>query len=192
MCKETPSIVEEGWVLKEMKKSYRFNERQKAYLETKLNIGQTMGQKLDGKTVAREMRRSTGPDGNCLFRVSKILAAQQVSSFFSHLAAKSRNDIQVDDDICAFEEESNFSTTRQDILSHFQIEHPIVYNQYNICALVSKGTQENLVYFSHFAKALNYKHLQRELEARHPTSVYSRKWFQVALAVAFLSSNFKY
>lgn len=50
----------------------------------------------------------------------------------------------MDDDIRAFEEESNFNTARQDILSHFRMEHPIVYDQYNICALVSKGTLKNM------------------------------------------------
>ena len=75
-CEETVSIVEEGWALKETKKSYRFNETQKA----KFNIGQATGRKLDGETVAREMRRSSGPDGNRLFRVSEFLTAQQVSS----------------------------------------------------------------------------------------------------------------
>lgn len=80
-CEETVSIVEEGWALKETKKSHRFNETQKAYLEAKFNIGQATGRKLDGETVAREMRRSTGPDGNRLFRVSEFLTAQQVSSF---------------------------------------------------------------------------------------------------------------
>jgi len=90
------------------------------------------------------MRRSTGSDGNRLLRVSEVLTALQVSSFFSRLAAKSRNNIQMDDHIRTFEEESNFSTTRQDILSHFQMEHPIVYDQYNICALVSKGTLRNM------------------------------------------------
>ena len=74
-CEETVSIVEEGWALKETKKSYRFNETQKA----KFNIGQATGRKLDGETVAREMRRSSGPDGNRLFRVSEFLTAQQVS-----------------------------------------------------------------------------------------------------------------
>lgn len=139
-CEETVSIVEEGWALKETKKSYRFNETQKA----KFNIGQATGRKLDGETVAREMRRSSGPDGNRLFRVSEFLTAQQVSSFFSRIAAKSRNNIPMDDDIRAFEEESNFSTSHQQILSHFQMEHPIVYDQYNNCALVSKGTLTNM------------------------------------------------
>ena len=93
------SKAEEGWALKEARKSYRFNEAQKSYLEAKYNIGQTTGRKLDAKTVAREMRRSIGPDGNRLFRVSEFLTPQQVSSFFSRLAAKSRNNIVVGDDI---------------------------------------------------------------------------------------------
>ena len=42
-CEEPVSIIEEGWALKEMKKSYCFNETQKAYLEAKFNIGQTTG-----------------------------------------------------------------------------------------------------------------------------------------------------
>ena len=119
-CEEAVSIVEEGWALKETKKLHRFTETQKAYLEAKFNIGQaTRGRKLDCETVAREMRRSTGPDGNRLFRVSEFLTAQQVSSFFSRIVAKSRNNIPMDDDIGAFEEESNFSTSHQQILSHF-------------------------------------------------------------------------
>lgn len=105
------SKAEEGWALKEARKSYRSNEAQKSYLEAKYNIGQTTGRKLDAETVAREMRRSIGPDGNRLFRVSGFLMPQQVSSFFSRLAAKSRNNIVVGDDIRASEEE----TARHDI-----------------------------------------------------------------------------
>ena len=37
-CEEAVSIVEEGWALKETKKSHRFTETQKAYLEAKFNI----------------------------------------------------------------------------------------------------------------------------------------------------------
>ena len=138
------SKAEEGWALKEARKSYRFNEAQKSYLEAKYNIGQTTGRKLDAETVAREMRRSIGPDGNRLFRVSEFLTPQQVSSFFSRLAAKSRNNIVVGDDIRASEEEINFDRARHDILSHLQQEHPIVYDQYDICALARKGTLKSL------------------------------------------------
>ena len=138
------SKAEEGWALKEARKSYRLNEAQKSYLEAKYNIGQTTGRKLDAETVAREMRRSIGPDGNRLFRVSEFLTSQQVSSFFSRLAAKSRNNIVVGDDIRASQEDINFDTARHDILSHLQQEHPIVYDQYDICSLARKGTLKSL------------------------------------------------
>ena len=141
---ETVSDVGEGWALKETKKSYRFNDAQKAYLEAKFDIGQTTGKKMDGETVAREMRKSIGPDGNRLFRVSEFLTPQQVSSFFSRLAAKFRHNVVLDDDLRASQEETNFDAARQDILSHLDLKHPIIYDQYDICALVRKRTLKNL------------------------------------------------
>ena len=50
--------------------AYRFNEKQKAYLDAKFAIGQATGKKLDGDIFVREMRRALGPDGVCLFKVS--------------------------------------------------------------------------------------------------------------------------
>ena len=67
-----------------------------------------------------------------------------MSSFFSRLAAKSRNNIVVGDDIRASQEEINFATARHDIVSHLQQEHPIVYDQYDICSLARKGTLKSL------------------------------------------------
>lgn len=48
------SKAEEGWALKEARKSYRFNEAQKSYLEAKYNIGQTTERKLDADIRASE------------------------------------------------------------------------------------------------------------------------------------------
>ena len=62
----------EGWVLKCIKKGYRFNEKQKPYLDAKFAIGQAYGKKLDSDVVAREMRRALGPNGVCLFKVSEF------------------------------------------------------------------------------------------------------------------------
>ena len=59
----------EGWVIKCTKKAYRFNEKQKAYLDAKFAIGQATGKKLDGDILVREMRRVLGPDGVCFFKV---------------------------------------------------------------------------------------------------------------------------
>ena len=141
---EVVSTVQEGWALKETKKAYRFNDTQKSYLEAKFNIGQTTGRKLDAETVAREMRSAIGPDGKRLFKVSEFLTTQQVFSFFSRLAAKARNRVPTEDDIRACEEEIHFNAARQEILSSLQLEHPIVYDQYNICELTKKGTLKNM------------------------------------------------
>ena len=132
----------EGWVLKEAKKVDRFNDNQKTYLEAKFNIGQATGRKLDPDVVSKEMRRARGVDGERLFVVAEFLSPQQVSSYFSRLSAKRRQlQAQVTEQyVLAVEEEANFCAARHSVLSSLQISHPIVVDQYNICALVkSKG-----------------------------------------------------
>ena len=128
----------EGWALKESKKRYQFNEKQKQYLTTKFNIGQSTGRKLEADVVAKEMRRAVDNDGKRLFSISEFLTAQQISSFFSRLSIKSRHHpVPTNEDIAAAQEEINFDTTRQEILSRLDLQHPIVYDQYNLCAMVS-------------------------------------------------------
>ena len=128
----------EGWALKGAKKAERFNEAQKSYLEAKFNIGQSTGKKLDPDVVAKEMRRARGPSGDRLFGVTAFLSAQQISSFFSRLAAKARQkEVQVtEQDALAVEEEVKFSTARDRVLSTLHVTHPIVVDQYDLCALV--------------------------------------------------------
>ena len=143
--KEAIPNVHEGWALKETKKAYRFNDAQRAYLEAKFNIGKSTGRKVDAEAVAKEMRRSVGSDGKRLFNVSEFLTPQQVTSFFSRLAAKSREKINPrDEDLRAHEEEMNYAAARCDILSKLHLEHPIVYDQYNICTMAKNGTLKTL------------------------------------------------
>ena len=145
MPKEAIPNVHEGWALKETKKAYRFKDAQRAYLEAKFNIGKSTGRKVDAEAVAKEVRRSVGSDGKRLFNVSEFLTPQQVTSFFSRLAAKSREKINPrDEDLRAHEEEMNYPAARCDILSKLHLEHPIVYNQYNICTMAKNGTLKTL------------------------------------------------
>ena len=135
--------LKKGWALKEMKKAYRFNEKQKTYLEAKFNIGQSTGRKFEPDVVAREMRRAWGTDGERLFCGSEFLTPQQVSSYFSRLAAKLRQQ-QVEatpQDVLAAEEQSNFSLARADVISTLHICHPIVVDQYEICSLVNNKAE---------------------------------------------------
>lgn len=135
--------VKEGWALKPSKKAYRFNQNQRDYLNAKFTIGQTSGRKLDGDIVSREMRRARGPDGVRLFKVSEFLTPQQCTSYFSRLAAKVRRQTSDDAEIQAVVEEENFTMARETILS-ITLQHPITYDQYDICAMAKGGSLERL------------------------------------------------
>lgn len=141
LLEDESNLAPEGWALKESKKSYRFNEKQKVYLESKFNIGQSSGRKVEPETVAKEMRRAIGSDGKRLFLSSEFLTVTQVTSFFTRLAAKVRQQlVPTEDDIFAAEEESNFSKAREEILKSIQAAHPIVFDQYNVCSMVRDNT----------------------------------------------------
>jgi len=64
------------------------------------------------------MRRARGPNDDRLFAVTTFLSAQQISSFFSRLAAKAcQKEVHVtEQDPLAVEEEVNFSTARDRVL----------------------------------------------------------------------------
>ena len=49
-------ILSEGWALKAAKKSARFNEAQKKYLEEKFNIEQRTGHKQNPEHVVKDVR----------------------------------------------------------------------------------------------------------------------------------------
>ena len=82
--------ITRGLALKQMKKPYRFSDKQKSYLVEEFNIGQGTGRKVDPEVVAKEMRREKNENGVRLFTISEFLTPLQVSSFFSTLAAKVR------------------------------------------------------------------------------------------------------
>ena len=163
--------VKEGWALKQVKKPYRFNQKQKTYLEEKFNIGQSTGSKIDPAFVAKEMRRSRGKDGERLFIVSEFLTPQQVSSFFSRLALKVRQQqVEVsEEDALAVEEQSNFATAKENVLSSLQLRHPIVVDQYNVCSLVNNKSEFRKT------KVALLQHLCERLELNTPVPAVRRK-----------------
>ena len=85
------------------------------------------------------MRHALGSDGRRLFKSSEFLAVQQITSYFSRLSAKVRQQVVTsEEDICAAAEEANFHKPREDILL------AIVFDQYNICDLVRDNRLKNL------------------------------------------------
>lgn len=99
-------VPHEGWALKNTKKAYRFKEKQRSYYEAKFNISQTTGRKLDPEIVAKEKRHALDLGRKRLFEASEFLSVQQITSFFSRLSAKTRQQVvTIEQDICAVQEE---------------------------------------------------------------------------------------
>jgi len=114
-------------------KSYQFSDKQKSYLLAKFRSCQTTGRKLDAEVVAREMRRARGADCQRLFQSSEFLTASQIASYFSRLNAAARQQDLDELDIQASEEETNFTTARDVAATASQIQHPITYDQFDLC-----------------------------------------------------------
>ena len=86
------------------------------------------------------MRRTRDESGERLFRIEEFLMPTQIAAFFSRLAVESRH--QVDDgeiqeeDVNATVEESNFDEARTNVNQNINLQHPIIFDQYDICQLV--------------------------------------------------------
>ena len=176
--------VKEGWALKQVKKPYRFNQKKKTYLEQKFNIGQSTSSKIDPAFVAKEMFCSRRKDGGSLFIVSEFLTPQQVSSFFLRLALKVRQQqVEVSqENALAVEEQRNFATAKENVLSSLQLCHPIVVDQYNICSLVNNKSEFRKT------KVALLQHLCKCLELNIPVPAVRRKAPSVELLEELVNS----
>ena len=129
--------LSEGWALKLPKKSTRFNDTQKRYLEDKFVLGQETGHKLDPASVARDMRFAKDKEGRRQFTVREFLTAQQVQSFFSRRASRLRQ--VTTEDTEAAEESEAYDNARTLVLKEVQLCHPIVFDSFNLCDMSRKN-----------------------------------------------------
>ena len=136
--KQSRGRLTEGWGLRPAKKAYRFSENQKAYLTDKFNIGQSR-RKVDASLVARDMRSAHSSNGERLFKSTEFLTSQQISSYFSRISATTPQQTH-EVDLAAIEEEINFSTARDEVMATVTLQHPIMFDQYNIYAMAEKDT----------------------------------------------------
>jgi len=99
------------------------------------------GNKVEASIVSKEMRRKRGRDGeNKLFRVSEFLTTQQITAYFSRLAAKARRQTPEEEDLLAADEELHYQEARHGIFSKFQLQHPVSYEEHDLCIMGKKGT----------------------------------------------------
>ena len=134
--------LSEGWALKSLKKSTRFNDAQKRYVEDKFVLGQETGHKLDPASVARDMRFAKDKEGRRQFTVREFLTAQQVQSFFSRRASGLPQ--VTTEDTKAAEESEAYDNARTLDLKEVQLCHPIVFDSFNLCDMSRKNRLTDL------------------------------------------------
>jgi hypothetical protein len=107
------SAAKQGWALKTSKKSIRFSEKQKAYLDEALEIGQETGCKQEAGAVSTQMRYARDLNGERRFDYTEFLFPTQIQSYFSRKARKLKkgtieHDVQDDQTTTAAEEEEAY------------------------------------------------------------------------------------
>ena len=76
-------------------------------------------------------------EGNQLFTRDEFLSAQQIQSYFSRQAGKLRHQ-HVEDDSSDREapvDQQQYWDTRTEVLREVQLQHPITYDNLDLCAL---------------------------------------------------------
>lgn len=140
-AKNEESMLPQGWALKASKSNTRFNEKQKQYLNEKFDIGKETGHKLDPASVSRDMRYAKDVEGNRRFALEDFLIPQQIQSFFSRRSSKEKKgQVNTHDDRVSAEEQEAYTDVRSAVLNECQLQHPVVFDSYNLCSLCSKNT----------------------------------------------------
>ena len=93
----TDPDINRGWALKEERRSKRFNENQRQFLEAKFNIGVRTGRKEDPAMVAEAMLLERNADGSRRFKYEEVLTVTQITSFFSRMCRKNKTQDATDD-----------------------------------------------------------------------------------------------
>ncbi len=99
-------------------------------------LGEQTGRKADASEVSKSMGKASNADGSFIFLLDEYLTSQQITSFFSRMAAKksiqlpsasSLNDDDDHDDLLSVLAESEFDQTHQEIVDKISFQHPITY-----------------------------------------------------------------
>ena len=139
------SVLQKGWALKSTKQRKQLSEKQRKYLLDVYQISESTGHKAEPASVARLMRLSKNSDGSLLFDASEFLTPQQIANFFSRLSAKrvlptdNEAEDKIQEDLREATEEKNLEDLSKQVLNEVSIQHPIMYDTYNICDCVSQS-----------------------------------------------------
>ena len=96
---ESPSVsadnpsLKEGWAMKKSKKSIRFSERVRSYLQETFFQGEETGVKANPADIACKMRSQRSSNGDKLFSKEEWLSTHQVARYFSRLSALNKSGV---------------------------------------------------------------------------------------------------
>ena len=146
------TTVSMGWALKSSQGGKtRFSDKQRDYLTSQFQIGEETGLKASPAQVSRLMMTAKDASGNRMFSSSEFLTVQQITSFFSRLASKrslaGHLDIQAaadDEDVEAEVNEAAFQELSDCVMANILPTHPICYDSFNLCQLMSKSKLSTL------------------------------------------------
>ena len=86
------------WALKSPpSRRTKFTDKQKQYLNVRFQIGERTGKKAEPSSVSKARRTAKDSKGERLFGYGYFLTNQQISSYFSRLAAKWRVEVDQPD-----------------------------------------------------------------------------------------------
>ena len=137
-----------GWALKKFTKKARFTQKQNEFLKQQFEIGEQSGRKADPSEVSKLMRFARDELGARRFQPEEVLTGQQITGFFSRLAAKKKlapstmNRGDSDDEVPgednrAAEAEAVHSEICVHVMREVSLQHPIVSSSgYDICELM--------------------------------------------------------
>ena len=124
------------------KKTARFSDNQRSYLDEKFDLGVTSGNKADPAQVARDLRDAQNEHGEERFKISEFLTSQQIKSYFSRKAARNRNaqakDLDDENLDAAAEDQTTNCLARDKVIHERQLVHPIIYDTYDLCKLYAE------------------------------------------------------
>ena len=150
-CEEqSHSALPMGWALKTTTKKARFTQKQNEFLKQQFEIGEQIGRKADPSEVSKLMRSARDELGVRRFQPQEVLTGQQITGFFSRLAAKKRlapsvvnrhggdsDDEVPGEDNRAAEERAAHSEICVHVMREVSLQHPILSSSgYNICELM--------------------------------------------------------
>ena len=86
------------------------------------------------------MRLVRDDEGNRLFPAAEVLTTAQIRGYFSRRKCSSQDK----EDFEAAQVEDAMAVIRSTVISETTPSHPLVYDGYNVCELVSRGRLSNL------------------------------------------------